>query len=270
MDKFLKNLAHDARMFWLGWRTQYRAAAQLRGAYILQVIGMIINNLGLLFAWLFLFDHFGTINGWGAPEFIAMQGSNMLIFGIMLLFSSGIPELPRYIDHGSFDSFLTKPASVLAQVSSSAIEIATVGDILLGIVLLGGYMIFASVGLLAFAGFLLAIVIGVIILWCFTLMPFIIAFYLFDSDRIARAFSFAFLDTGIYPTGVLGNKIRLILLTVVPGLFIGVVPVDILRGLHWEYLLIGVVVASFWLTVTLRLFRRALRRYESANLVGAR
>jgi ABC-type uncharacterized transport system permease subunit len=35
-------------------------------------------------------------------------------------------------------------------------------------------------------------------------------------------------------------------------------------------LLVGFVVATAWLAFSLMLFRRAVQRYESANLVGAR
>lgn len=270
MGNLLANVRHDMRMYWLMWRTQFKAEAHLRGAFTLQIIGMIVNNIGLLVAWLFLFMTFGSINGWSAVDFIGMQGVNMTIFGIVAIFNSGFMELPRYVDSGSFDNFLTRPSSILVQISSSVVEVAVLGDLTLGVVLIGWYMTVASVTLAAFGMFLLAVILGVMLFWCFALWPYILAFYLYDSLRIGRAFSFFFLDSGIYPTGVISGPLRTILLTVWPGLFIGVVPLDVLRGLRWELLLLGIVVTAVWLTITLWFFKRALRRYESANLVGAR
>ncbi|HKX73297.1 MAG TPA: ABC-2 family transporter protein [Candidatus Saccharimonadales bacterium] len=266
----LEDARHDLRIYWLSWRTQFKAATKLRGAFTLQVVGMIINNIGLIVAWWFLFERFGTINGWTGAELIAVQGVNMLIFGITVIFSTGLYELPRYVDQGSFDSFLTKPAGILPQITSSAIEISTLGDIILGVVLIGWYIVIAQVSLMAIGLFMAACVLGVLLMWCFTLMPFLLAFYMFDSEKVSRNIAFFYLDTGIYPSGVLTGGIRLVLLTVFPGLFIGAVPMDILRGIGWELLLVGLAVAAFWLFVSLRLFRRALTRYESANLVGAR
>jgi len=270
VGKFWNNIRHDARIWWLNWRAQYRASVALRGAFALQVFGMIINNLGLTFAWIFLFDRFGTLNGWGAADFIGMQGASMFIFGTMLIFNAGLPELARFVDNGTFDTFLTKPVSVLMQLASSRIEIAALGDILLGLVLMIGYGIYAQVSLGAVALFLVAVAIGVVIIWCFTLLPYILAFYLFDSDKVSRAIAFFFLDTGIFPTGVITGKLRILLLTVWPGLFIAALPLDVLRGLHWEWVALGAVVAGTWLAISLWLFRKSLRRYESANLVGAR
>lgn len=270
MAKFFANLRHDTHIWWVNWHAQYTASVALRGAFALQVFAMIVNNLGLTFAWFFLFERFGTINGWDGVAFLGMQGVNMFIFGTVILFNAGIPELSRFIDNGTFDTFLTKPASVLAQVASSRIEIAALGDILLGVVLMVGYSIFAQVDLLSVALFLVTLVIGMVLMYCFTLMPFILAFYIFDADKVARATAFFFLDSGIFPTGVIGGKLRLVLLTVWPGLFIGAVPADVLRGLHWEWVAVGLVVAASWLAIALWLFHKSLRKYESANLVGAR
>lgn len=270
MDKFWSNLRHDLRVYAHAWGVQFSAATKLRGAFAMQVVGMIVNNIGLMAAWLFLFQKFGTINGWDATDFIGVQGINMLIFGVTILFSAGLPELPRYVDQGAFDTYLTKPSSVLLQVMGSAIEVAVVGDILLGLGLIGWYIAVSSISLAAVAMFLGALVLGVILMWCFTLLPFLLAFYIFDSDKVARNIAFFYLDTGIYPTGVLSGKLRTILLTAFPGLFIGVVPLEVLRDMKWEYLLLGLVVAGFWLATSLWLFRRSLKRYESANLVGAR
>lgn len=270
MGKFIQNARHDLRMYWLAWRVQFKAQAALRTAFMVQIVGMMLNNIGLMAAWLFLFERFGTLNGWDAADFIGVQGINMVIFGITILFSAGLPELPRYIDQGAFDTFLTKPSSVLLQIMSSRIEIATMGDVLLGLGLIGWYILVAGVSWLAVGMFLLACVIGIILMWCFTLLPFLLAFYLFDSEKTARNIAFFYLDVGIYPTGVLSGALRTIFLTVFPGMFIGVVPLEVLRDMNWQYLLLGLLVAGIWLAISLWLFRRSLKRYESANLVGAR
>lgn len=270
MAKLIEYLKHDLAMYWLSWRINFKAATRLRGAFVLQVVGMMVNNLGLMFAWLFLFQRFGTINGWSGLDYIGVQGINMMVFGVVILLNAGLTELPRYVDRGTFDVFLTKPAAILPQIACSAIEVATVGDIVLGGVLIGGYMAAAHTGVLAALAFLVAMLIGMVLMWCFTLLPFTLAFYMFDSDKIARALQFFFLDSGIYPTGVLTGALRTVLLTVWPGMFIGVVPLEVIRDLKWQYLLLGLIVAGVWLVVSVWLFRRSLRKYESANLVGAR
>jgi ABC-2 type transport system permease protein len=250
---------------------QGKAAAALRGAFLAQVIGMVLNNVGITVAWLLLFSRFGTINGWSGQELIGLQGINMLIFGIVMTTNSGLMDLPRYVDQGSFDTFLTKPSSVLSQVAASKIDVTTVGDMLLGIVLTGWYIVHIGPTANALLLFLIVSLAACVLFWCFAiLLPNILAFYLFDSERLCRYIGYVFLDSGLYPTGVLTGVLRTILLTAFPALFVGAVQIDILRGLHWWQVALGVVMAAIWLPLCLWLFRRAIRRYESANLVGAR
>lgn len=269
--KFLRNIRHDFRVYRQNIGTQLRAAAILRGAFSIQVLGMVVNNAALTTAWLLLFTRFGTINGWSGYELVGLQGVNMLVFGIVMTLSVGMMDLPMHVDQGSFDGYITKPSSVLGQVASSNIDVSTIGDMLLGIVLTVWYIFHAHASLESVGLFLVIMTVACILLWCFSLvLPNLLAFYVYDSDRLARYFGYVFLDTGLYPTGVLTGALRTVLLTVVPGLFIGAVQIDILRGLHWWLAGLGIVVAVFWLTCSLWLFRRSLRRYESANLVGAR
>jgi ABC-2 type transport system permease protein len=269
---FVENFRYDIRIYWLGLCVQFNAAAALRGAFVMQIVGMMLNNTVLIAAWLFMFGYFGTINGWGGYELIGLQGLNMLIFGIVVLGSGGLAsDFSKQVDQGSFDNFLTRPASVLSQVASSSIDISAVGDVLLGLGLAIWYMVHIHAGLTASVLFLVAIAEGCILFWCFfAALPSLLAFYVFDSDRLVRYLGGLFVDTGMYPTGVLSGTLRTMLLLVVPGLFIGAVQIDILRNLHWELVAIGGCLALFWLVVSLWLFKRSIRRYESSNLIGAR
>lgn len=264
-------MRHDLHVYHHSLRVQFKAAAALRGAFIMQIIGMMVNNAGLVAAWLFFFGQFGTVNGWSGVDFIGMMGVNALVFGIASFLFVGLMDIPRHVDTGSLDTFLTKPVSVLTNVASSNMDITTVGDILFGIGVLLWYGIYTGVDPLAVLPFMLMIAVACVVFWCFALLlPNILAFYLFDAERISRYIGMFFLGAGEYPAGVLTGSIRTALLLVVPALFYAAVPLDILRGIHWELIGVGVGVAAFWLVVSLWLFKRALRRYESANLVGAR
>lgn len=243
----------------------------LRGAFAVQIIGMMLNNATLIVAWLFLFHKFGTINGWGAHELIGVIGINMFLFGIIMTLSVGILDLPRHIDRGSLDSMLTKPAPLLLQLAGSNIDPTTFGDILLGTILVVWYALTSQLTGAKIIVFIAALLIGAVLFWCFAiLLPNLLGFYIFDSERLSRYIGMVFLDSGIYPTGVLSGGLRTFLLTAMPGLFIGAVPLEVLYRFSWETVLIGAGVALFWLYTVSKLFKRSLRRYESSNLVGAR
>ncbi|HYH75688.1 MAG TPA: ABC-2 family transporter protein [Candidatus Saccharimonadales bacterium] len=267
----LRHIRHDLRVYRASLIVQFKAAAALRGAFIMQIIGMMVNNSALVAAWLFFFHQFGTVNGWSGVDFIGMMGVNALVFGLTSFLCVGLMDMPRHVDTGSMDAFLTKPTSVLGNVASSNMDITTVGDMLFGIGVLLWYAIYKGIDPLAVLPFALMLVVACVVFWCFVLLlPNVIAFYLFDSERISRSIGVFFLGAGEYPAGVLTGPIRTGLLLGVPALFYAAVPLDVLRGVHWELIGVGVVVAAFWLTFSLWLFRRALNKYESANLIGAR
>ncbi len=272
MDKYsLRDLRKDLGVYWHSLCLQIKGAMALRGAFALQIGAMILNNAAITIAWLFLFQRFGSINGWRAQELIGFEGMNMVIFGIVMILSVGILDLPKHVDRGSLDNMLTKPTPLLLQLASSNVDSTTFGDLLLGLGLVTWYMLVSGISVTKLIVFTGSLLIGLIIFWCFVvLLPGIIAFYVFDSEQISRMVGTSILDSGLYPTGILTGVLRVFLLTIVPGLFIGAVQLDVLHRFDWRTVLLGIPVALFWLAVTLWLFRRSIRRYESSNLVGAR
>lgn len=271
ISQLFTNLRHDFSIYRLNLRVQLRAAAMLRGAFITQIFGMIFNNTCFLAAWMFFFHHFGTVNGWSGVDFIGMMGVNSLVYGLVFMSVQGLMDIPRHVDTGSLDSFLTKPTSVLGNLASSNVDATTFGDMIFGLGLITWYAIHIDVSIGALLLFLVALLSACVIFFCFAaLLPNIIAFYLFDSEKLSRYAGILFLDAGLYPSGILGGGLRVIFSFVVPALLFAAIPVDIIRGLHWEWVGIGAGVALFWLVISLWLFKRALRKYESANLIGAR
>lgn len=261
----------DLRVYWHSLRLQIRAAMALRGAFFVQIGGMVVNNTALIVAWLFLFEQFGTINGWQARELIGMMGIGMLVFGVVMFLSQGIQDLPRHVDRGSLDGMLTKPSPVLMQLAGNRVDATVFGDFAMGLGITVWYFAVSDVSLAEASVFLLSLAIAVVIFWCFViLLPSLLAFYIFDAERVARNIGSFFMDAAIYPTGVLSGGLRVFLLTVLPGLFMASVPLEVLFRFGWQTVLFGAIVAAFWLGVSLWLFKRALRRYESSNLISAR
>ena len=265
------DLRYDLRMYWLSLKTQIRAAMALRTAFIIQIASMIINNLFLIAAWLFFFNHFGTINGWGAAEFIGSQGILMMLFGGVFILSVGIMDLPRHVDTGSLDSYLTKPTSLIGSLASSNIDVTTFGDFILGLILVVWYCFYAQVSWLALAVFALVVTASAILFWCFAVLgPNIVAFYMYDSLKVRDYAGRLLVDSSLFPVGILTGKLRTFLILVFPLGMMAAVPLDVLRGVNLLWAFAGCVASVFWLWFFLWLFKRSVKKYESSNLVGAR
>ncbi|SRR6266508_3450338 len=262
---------HDLRIYIQALRLQIRSNMSLRGAFAIQLVGVALYNSAQIVAWLFLFHQFGTINGWAGRELIGLMGINMLVFGVVMFLSIGITDLPRHVDYGSFDNLLVKPSPLILQLASGKLDATNAGDAMLGLGITVWYMATTPLSFLQVLLFLLALVVSAVIFWCFALLlPSILAFYVFDSERISARLGMLILDSSSYPTGVLTDVLRAALLTILPGLLIGAVPLQLLNRFEWQAVLFGVVVAIFWLAFSLWFFHRSLRRYESSNLIGTR
>ena len=106
------------------------AAMALRTAFVMQVVGMMVNNSFLLMVWVFFFQSFGRINGWSVTEYIGMLGINTAGFGIAMSVFYGSAMLPRLVDNGSFDSLLLSPRRLYFRILTSALNMSAVGDFL--------------------------------------------------------------------------------------------------------------------------------------------
>lgn len=262
---------HDLKVYWYCLRLQARSALSLRAAFIVQMFGVVLYNMGMIAAWLFLFHSFGTINGWGMREFIGASGITMFVFGLVMLLSVGILDLPRHVDRGSLDSMLTKPSPILLQLAGNTIDVTSFVDIALGLSLGLWYLATTPVHVIQLAVFIVALLVAMVLFWCFAIvLPSLLSFYIYDSERLSRYAGFLIMDSSSSPTGILTGRLRTFFLLVVPGLFVGAVPLKVLSDFNWKTACAGIVVAAFWLGLSLWLFHRSMRRYESSNLVGAR
>lgn len=262
---------HDLRVYWYCLRLQMRSVLSLRGAFIAQIFGVILYNLGMVAAWLFLFHSFGTINGWGARDYTGAMGIIMFAFGSVMLLSTGLLDLPRHVDRGSLDGMLTKPSPILLQLAGSNIDPTALTDAFLGFCIVAWYIVTTPITVVVLLVFVGAVIVSMTLLWCFAiLLPSILCFYIHDSERLARYAGLPILDSSSSPTGVLTGHLRLFFMTIVPGVCIGAVPLKVLADFNWHAAVGAMGVAAFWLVVSLWLFKKSIRRYESSNLVGAR
>ena len=74
----------------------------------------------------------------------------------------------------------------------------------------------------------------------------------------------------LYPAGIYPWIIRVIMATVLPALFVAHVPLWLARGASLWWAALWLAFCLFFLYLAHVVFRRALRRYESGNLLSAR
>ena len=244
-----------------------KASAARRGAFLLQMGFMILNNLIFFTIWWFFFDSFEEVGGWRLPEVTVMYGFVAFCFGAGVILFGGTRDFAQVIVDGDLDSYLVQPKHPLVQVVFSQSVAAGWGDIVSGIFLysISGYASIANTLLLLFA------LVAVIAIITSTRIIFhCTAFWLGPVNAVARTFVDFLLIFSVYPQSIFHGPIKVLFFTLIPAGFVGYIPVELVRSFDWWLALALVGGAIAYVGVALLLFHAGLKRYESGNRIGLR
>lgn len=271
MTKVIKRhpLAAEMAVMLFTWRTNIKAAMALRTAFLLQILGMMINDCAFVFVWFVFFQTIGNINGWTSVDVLALQGCGMMGLGLTLSTAAGTIWLPSYIESGSFDSLLLSPRNLLLRTITSRIDIAAIGDAVLGFLLIIVYAILQH----SVMAFLVPIALTPAIASIFIAVGMLCAstaFYTMDAQNISQSLYKAFLGPTLYPSVLFPKAMKFIFTFIIPSLVVGGLPVEVAKTHSIGLFITIYLVAAFWLSLSIFVFYRSVRRYESGNFMGMR
>src|SRR5262249_8663238 len=133
--------------------TNLKAAARLRGAFMMQVLFMALNNLTFFVFWLVLMGRVTELRGWRLQDVQLLFGLVAAGFGLSVAVTGGVRHLGRFIDHGELDTLLTQPKPVLVYALGLRSQASGVGDLLsgLGFIAWSGHLSWRSLPIVGFA-----------------------------------------------------------------------------------------------------------------------
>ncbi|MBN1484890.1 MAG: ABC-2 family transporter protein [Chloroflexia bacterium] len=248
-------------------RHNLMSAMAYRGAFFLQVFGMMLNNAMLLFFWWVLFNQLPSLRGWTLEHVMTLYALIALGFGLAHIFCGNGFRLAQIITRGELDYYLALPANPLLHLLVSRSSLPAWGDALFGLIL----YFFAVPGPWArLPLFVLLTVLTAFIYIAFAVLVGSLAFWVGNADNLAAQTVNALLTFGLYPIEIFPGPAQLLLYTLIPAAFVGSVPAGLLREFRPEMLglLLAVTIAITLLAGGV--FYRGLRRYESGNLVIVR
>ncbi len=94
-----------------------------------------------------------------------------------------------------------------------------------------------------------------------------ISFYFTDPDSVTKSIFELFFTPSLFHGGAFQGTMRVVFTFLIPSLIIGTLPVEAVS--HFSYIKLALVgiLSIFWLILSLRLFKKAVKRYESANFM---
>ena len=259
--------SQHARLVYRMLRVQVMNELQYRANFVMHLFHGVLG-VGVGLAMIFLvFARVPELDGWTRPQLLAVVGVFTMTGGLLRMFLR--PNLMRLVTElhdGSFDHTLTKPVDTQLLVSAREMVVWQAADVLTGLgitawaVTLAGEPALTDVVL-----FVLALLLGVVIVYCFLLCLATTAFWFVRIDEMMELFD-SVLHAGRWPMSVYPGWLRVGLTFVVPVAFSVTVPAEAITGrLSWLVLAGEAVLAGAFFALSRLFFTRALRHYTGAS-----
>lgn len=248
-------------------KKNFQSSAELRTSFLLNVVGMAINNASFIIVWVFFVRSVGTIGGWTAADIIGLQGFLGISYGIVFSLTDGIRRLPDVVASGAFDRFMLSPKNLLVRVATASFSPTGIGDIVFGMTGMAvyGFLIHMSIPQAVMAA--LFVMLSVIIFAAISVAIYSLSFFIMDSNAMVGGIFELFMTPTLFHGGAFQGLMRFVFTFAIPSLLVAALPVEAVRDLSFEKLSLVAALAVIWPVIAWNFFYRAIRRYESSNLM---
>ncbi len=255
------------RVTWLFLKVGVLNELSYRVNFFVSLLQSLIQVVTGLVVLSLVYSHTTELNGWTEAELLCLLGIQILLGGIIRAFiQPNMMQLMDDVQQGTLDYALTKPEDAQVLISVRTFRIWQSVDIVSGLVLLGFGIsrLETSVGVVEVLGFLVALALGTVMIYCFWLVMTTGAFWVVRMENVAELFDGVYL-TGRFPVGVYPPWLRYSVTFLVPIAFAVTVPAQAITSrLDWQTMLIAIVFA-----VVLAVFTRWFWRFGLKNYTGA-
>jgi ABC-2 type transport system permease protein len=245
--------------------TNMKATLRLRGAFVMQVVFMALNNFTFFVFWWALMRRVPDLRGWRLGDIQVLFGVVASAFGLAVTLAGGVKHLGRFIEEGQLDTLLTQPRPVLAHALGLRLQASGFGDVLAGLafIAMSGQVSWWALPVLAFA-----ILASALVIVACGVMFFSLAFWLGNVESLARQLWELLITFSLYPEPLFGGMLRLALFTLLPAGFVGYVPARLAQHPSIASVLLLAAAACAYLAMAAAVFDRGLRRYASGSRFG--
>lgn len=256
------------RLTWLFFRVGAMNELQYRVNFFIQLFQSLVALGTGLVALALVFSHTTQLGGWTATELLAVMGVHILMGGIIRTFIQ--PNMERLMDdvqQGTLDYTLTKPEDSQVIVSVREIRIWQTVDMIVGLIVLvyAALRLQSGIGFVQAASFLVALLLGALMIYSFWLILTTGAFWVVRMDQIVELFQGVYL-AGRYPVTIYPGWLRTTLTFLVPIAFAVTVPSEALTGrLTPATLGLTAALALGLLLLARWVWRTGLRHYSGAS-----
>jgi len=244
-----------------------QSSAELRTSFLMNVIGMAVNNLAFIFLWMFFVKSVGVIGGWRAIDIIGLQGFLAISYGIVLSGAGGLRRVNDYVVSGAFDRFMLSPKNLILRIATSSFGASAVGDVIFGVICLVIYCFLIQVSLFQIFLVVILLFLATVIFFAMTILISSVSFLFTDASSVHDGMFEIFFTPALFHGGAFQGVMRFIFTFLIPSLLIGTIPLEALKDISLSKIILMIVMAFFLFFLSIFLFNRSVRRYESSNFM---
>jgi ABC-2 type transport system permease protein len=260
---------HPLKVFGTYMRLGILNVLQYRADFWFELVTIGINLVSALLGISIVFSQTNNLGGWNRNDLIALVGIQMLVSGLInIVIMPSMRTLMEHVRMGTLDFMLTKPADSQLLASVSTVNVGAVASIIVGI----GVLVTALVRLggtieaLDWLKFVVVLIAGIVIIYCFLLILSTFTFWLVKLDNILVIFETMFNSAGNWPITIYPGWLRASLTFVVPVAFAITIPAQSLTGRLSGMAVLGTIILAIAFMIASRVFWVfGLRHYTGAS-----
>jgi ABC-2 type transport system permease protein len=247
----------------LNWNSQL----EYRGAFIMQIVAMFMNDGVWVAFWVLFFTRFPVVRGWGVNDVITIWAITAAGFGMAYaIFGNGL-SLASLIAQGQLDVWMLYPRALLPHILLGRMSPSAFGDMLFGYAVYIGFVHPDLAHFALFAGLTLSVA---MLFVGFSVVTGSLSFYFGNATNISTQWGFTLITFSTYPSVLFEGAVKIVLYTLIPAGFVSYLPIEALRQLSLVHAALAVAGSFVVLIVGTLVFYHGLRRYESGNLTEMR
>lgn len=263
----LRTAGKYLRLTWELKKKSLLSAMEYRASFLLQVTGMVVNDIGLMLLWGIFFKQFPTVNGWGIGDTAWIFALSTTSFGIVMIAGRGVLHLAKTIVSGDLDYYLSLPVSALWHTIVSRTDISAIGDALFGIAVFFFVWDGSALQILLFLFF--SGIAGITLI-AMTVITQSLTFWLGDFEDAAENVFHTTLVPTLYPQNIFSGALKIIMMTIIPTFFLVALPAATIKHFAWNGIFAVMGFAAISIVIAIFVWRAGLRRYESGSLINVR
>ena len=240
-----------------------RTSLMDRTNFLLQSVGMIVNDVFFLLLWYMFFAGFRRVGGWGLHDVALLLGLIMSIVALSGVFFGGYRDMAATILRGEIDALLTQPKSVLARLLARESIATAWGDLVMGIWLL---FTFAGLSWQDAPFVAVAVICGTIVFLASAVVYASLAFWFAGARSFARDLTDFMLLFSSYPGSIYSGATKFVAYSLLPAGFIVLVPVTFLRAPSLQTFAILAASALGYAGIAYGAFQLGMRRYRQGKV----